>query len=611
MELKDRIIEISDEILNKLLEFKKDNSDFTFSLRTRDSSTSGEERLSKGQWFQGSDYIFVPLFNRGDNKRRIKTIGFVLNFDKKTNDIEENYIEISFKSDDFSKSEIDFHTELADYLNIELSNINVGQYYYDNPNDYLSNLDHYLNVFRPKALELLEEHNINSGFTISEKKFQKSLETITKFKSIINPIGDLEMINRLQDLLFSKKQIIMQGPPGTGKTYTAKDIAEYMISNSISSDKKEQKLKLEESDQFALVQFHPSYSYEDFVRSIAAKSEGGSVVYETENKILANFAEKAMENLNAVNKDVEEFTKEQQIESILSEFIEKVQQEIDEEGSYSITQAVSIVAIENDAFRYTGNWKVSQRMKFSDLILAQKNNVVTRQELKQLKNASGLAKQHSSYFIKVLNDFQSTFENELNDTVNEVLEKPKLKKFILVIDEINRANLSTVLGELIYALEYRNESVQGMYAIDGDNSITLPENLYIIGTMNTADRSVGHIDYAIKRRFAFVDVLPNEVFIKHEKAKQLFKEVASLFVKEEDDKKSNSDFLAPDFDYKDVQLGHSYFILSDNITEEEQKAELEMRLQYEIIPILNDYVRDGLLLETAKDKITEIANFEC
>jgi len=72
----------------------------------------------------------------------------------------------------------------------------------------------------------------------------------------------------------------------------------------------------------------------------------------------------------------------------------------------------------------------------------------------------------------------------------------------------------------------------------------------------------------------------------------------------------NSELLASDFDYKDVQLGHSYFILKEG-TAEEQKSELAMRLKYEITPILNEYVKDGLLLEIAKEKIEEIANFEC
>ena len=198
---------------------------------------------------------------------------------------------------------------------------------------------------------------------------------------------------------------------------------------------------------------------------------------------------------------------------------------------------------------------------------------------------------------------------------------------VLIIDEINRANLSSVLGELIYGLEYRGEKVESMYAIkrdtvkekdntkDGNNakddySIVIPQNLYIIGTMNTADRSVGHIDYAIRRRFAFESILPNISVIKNPKAKELFSLVAALFVSDKEGQKKNSAYLAPDFDYKDVQLGHSYFILKDG-SEKEQSTELKMRLKYEILPILNEYVKDGLLLESANEQIEKIASFEC
>ena len=118
----------------------------------------------------------------------------------------------------------------------------------------------------------------------------------------------------------------------------------------------------------------------------------------------------------------------------------------------------------------------------------------------------------------------------------------KTANYVLIIDEINRANLPSVLGELIYALEYRGDAVESMYAIEEDNKITIPPNLYIIGTMNTADRSVGHIDYAIRRRFAFVDVLPDEGVIANAKAKKLFEEVSKLFVESVDGKKKNSKY---------------------------------------------------------------------
>jgi len=212
--------------------------------------------------------------------------------------------------------------------------------------------------------------------------------------------------------------------------------------------------------EFEIIQFHPAYSYEDFVRGIVAETtESGNVSYQVENKILADFAQKATDNPN---------------------------------GNY-----------------------------------------------------------------------------------------------VLIIDEINRANLPSVLGELIYALEYRNEPVTSMYEYEGEREITLPKNLYIIGTMNTADRSVGHIDYAIRRRFAFVDILPDENVIQNAIAKTLFNEIKTLF---------SNEFLSSDFKAKDVMIGHSYFLVKD-------ENELRIKLEFEIKPILREYLKDGIFLEIANEKI--------
>lgn len=212
--------------------------------------------------------------------------------------------------------------------------------------------------------------------------------------------------------------------------------------------------------EFKIIQFHPAYSYEDFVRGIVAETtESGNVSYQVENKILADFAQKATDNPN---------------------------------GNY-----------------------------------------------------------------------------------------------VLIIDEINRANLPSVLGELIYALEYRNDSVTSMYEYEGEREITLPKNLFIIGTMNTADRSVGHIDYAIRRRFAFVDILPDENVIQNSIAKNLFNEIKSLF---------SNEYLSPDFKAKDVMIGHSYFLVKDT-------NELRIKLNFEIKPILREYLKDGIFLENANEKI--------
>ncbi|WJJ98234.1 AAA family ATPase [Algibacter luteus] len=451
------------------------------------------------------------------------------------------------------------------------------------------------------SLKKVEEYKERNR--VGHSMFSSSLK---KYKGLLL---ELESMNTeitksiYEQLLYQKKQIILQGPPGTGKTYTGKDIAERIIfpNDPISSDKRYQKNKLEASGQFKLVQFHPSYTYEDFIRGITAKSEGEHISYDTENKTLALLAEEANINLIASKKDVEDYSKEEGIKDLLIEFSESVQDKIDENEDYKITEAVSIVAVEEDAFRYTGKWKTSQRMKFKDLVSAILQNVNSRQEFKRLDSVSGLARQHATYFFKVLEQFKKEFGSQLNEAVSKRVSKPLLKNYVLIIDEINRANLPSVLGELIYALEYRGEAVDSMYAIDGDAKITIPENLYIIGTMNTADRSVGHIDYAIKRRFAFVDMLPNAEVITNDKAKTLFNIVSELFTEK---------YLASDFESKDVHLGHSYFILDEN-SELSESEQLQLKLDYEIMPILNEYVKDGLLLETAKEKLKEIAKFEC
>jgi len=222
----------------------------------------------------------------------------------------------------------------------------------------------------------------------------------------------------------------------------------------------------------------------------------------------------------------------------------------------------------------------------------------------------------------------------LADLANKALNN-KTEKYVLIIDEINRANLSTVLGELIYALEYRYKfddsdrghkkaTVESMYGImddlkqKEDYTLRLPENLYIIGTMNTADRSVGHIDYAIRRRFAFVDVLPQKL----EDNKEIFfnstgfREVAKLFIDIENDNDTDfknakdSEFLSNDFSAKDVALGHSYFIADrKDVSEDEKENFFKMRMHYEVLPILNEYMKDGVFNEKAITKIKEIEQY--
>jgi len=360
-----------------------------------------------------------------------------------------------------------------------------------------------------------------------------------------------------------------------------------------------------------IIQFHPSYSYEDFVRGIEVENKDGNIEYKTKDKTIGEIAKKAYENYLGSSKTDNSLSKRNWVLEKFEAYKDDVQEIIDKEGAYRLNENVALTSIDEDAFRYKGDkWIATNphRMKFKDIVLAYMSGAKSRQDVKKTFGISGSAKQHASYYYLVLEAFRASIKELPPEQIDSV--KSRQENFVLIIDEINRANLSSVLGELIYALEYRGEEVGSIYSVDDDNKIILPPNLYIIGTMNTADRSVGHIDYAIRRRFAFVDVLPKEEVITTNKAKELFRLVAALFVKDENGKKVNADFLAPDFKYKDVQLGHSYFLLKEG-TVEEQKSELEMRLKYEIVPILEEYVTDGLLLENAAMKIEKIANFEC
>lgn len=217
-----------------------------------------------------------------------------------------------------------------------------------------------------------------------------------------------------------------------------------------------------------------------------------------------------------------------------------------------------------------------------------------------------MANWHSSYYVRVLNDFQKYWdENLVENEKKKPQHKVDVKNYVLIIDEINRANLSSVLGELIYALEYRGEPVESIYEIKGKGrEIILPENLFIIGTMNTADRSVGHIDYAIRRRFAFESVLPQDLTGQLEGdsafAKAEFDRVKALFVKPETEWE-RSDHLSEEFDPKDVCIGHSYFICEAEKGDKESdkyKKHLKQRLDYEIKPILEEYIKDGVLKDS-------------
>lgn len=471
----------------------------------------------------------------------------------------------------------------------------------------------------------LLDFQIKSNNDIVDKTNFNFREMISEFSKHIDKIkndnfNNKAMVTNITDIFEFKNQIILQGPPGTGKTFTAKDIAELMIFGVISSDKEVQKKKLVDSDQFKLIQFHPAYSYEDFVRGIVAKTNKLVVEYVTENKTIAKFANEAYNNYSNSLKSLDEFTEVARFDFNYSRFVDYIQLKIEEEEYLKLSEKVFIDEVNDEVVFYGGKGGSivgGHKIAHSVIKKAFLENLTEPDELKSQIKYLNINKQQAKYCSKIIYQFKEFIKNSESEFIHDKNGSQELRNFILIIDEINRANLPSVLGELIYALEYRGEEVESMYELEGaGKKLILPKNLFIIGTMNTADRSVGHIDYAIRRRFAFVDMLPDKRVIERVitdedvrvKALQLFKSVSALFVKNYDEidwanpKPVKSDYLSSDFKPEYVWIGHSYFLAQSN-------EELALKLNYEIKPILNEYVKDGVLLETAQELI-DLLNIE-
>lgn len=414
------------------------------------------------------------------------------------------------------------------------------------------------------------------------------------------------------NLLKYKKQIILQGPPGTGKTREAKLISKDILGVDSTDD-------LMASQQFKLIQFHPSYTYEDFVRGIVAESKGEKIEYKNANKTLGSFADKALKNFENSKKVPELISKELWVQEQYIIFKEYLESELEKSGELLIKNDTKpkITAIEVDAIR------VNRYSNESDSVLIKDNDIIIgyiglhlSETILKVKDNSALSKSARSgmYYLyqNLIEKFREFLDKQnLSYRPTEDAKAEELKNYVLIIDEINRANLSSVLGELIYALEYRGEEVESMYEVDGSQKLILPPNLYIIGTMNTADRSVGHIDYAIRRRFAFVDVLPKE--LKDDKIifhQDWFRKVSGLFIENydeyiADDKVAlkRAKTLSGEFRPEDVWIGHSYFIQKKLEDDSLEPDDFRIRVDYEIKPILLEYVKDGVLVGKVDDKI--------
>ena len=396
-----------------------------------------------------------------------------------------------------------------------------------------------------------------------------------------------EMSETVVDNNFPLNQILF-GPPGTGKTYYTKELAvtiaepkfvEELHKNEISGKEKRKAItakydSLFKSGQIVFTTFHQSMSYEDFVEGIKPKTINNQVQYEVEDGIFKLICQKAsVKNGN------------------FDEVIEKLKHVVSElDGKPALT------------IKY-GNNSFDVIYRGTSVFYAQPKNSTKDNPWYPVNiNNMRIAFDTNEYS----NLYNPTYIREiLNYLVKEyALVKGKQdsnKNYVLIIDEINRANISAVFGELITLLETDKrigEEEQIFLDLPYSKSVKfgIPKNLYIIGTMNTADRSVEALDTALRRRFSFTEILPEPELLKDKDVSGINLKVLLETINDRVEVLLN----------RDHTIGHSYFIKIEN----DDVESLKLVFKNNIIPLLQeyfygDYEKIGMVLGQGFVKIVD------
>ncbi|OAD42956.1 McrB family protein [Polaribacter atrinae] len=428
----------------------------------------------------------------------------------------------------------------------------------------------------------------------------KNIDFLMDFYPEIKKLNDSSSneTSIMKDLKIPKNQILY-GPPGTGKTYKTKELAVLISNPNLIYDKNWSVIKrreeivkeydrLCEKGQIVFTTFHQSMSYEDFVEGIKPKTENEKVTYEVEDGVFKLISDKAKDNWEAHNK---RFEKELAFDSVFS----RLKEEWEEDDSIKFPMKT-----DGNDFTIIGFTNKSIQFKKAS---GGTNHTLSINTLREIFYDEGKNRPTGVgiYYPPILAYLKKYKPHTDVPTI--------LNNYILIIDEINRGNVSAVFGELITLLEDdkridEKESIKITLPYSKDE-FSVPSNLYIIGTMNTADRSVEALDTALRRRFSFTEVVPNIAMLTENEMENINLRKLLQTINERIE-------LLIDKDHK---IGHSYFMKIESI------EDLKQTFKNKVIPLLEEYffgdygkiglvLGDGFIkLKDDEDKISFAKNF--
>lgn len=423
----------------------------------------------------------------------------------------------------------------------------------------------------------------------------KILQLFESMEKNNNNMGD--NIKEKRTLLEEVHNLVFTGAPGTGKTYLAKQLAKQMI--GVETDD-----ALDKSGQFAFVQFHPSYDYTDFVEGLRPTPPDTSenIGFELKDGVFKEFCEKARKNLEDSQKDDEALSFEQQIEDKYNQLIDAIQN--DEINELCLkTGKKAVIARVSKSNNISFKRRVDEEPSTNGVSLPRLKRLAAKykaaEDLENLKNINQGIRDviggcNATWYWAILHHLYKTYGDV---TDNVTANKVDRKNYVFVIDEINRGEISKIFGELFFSIDpsYRGEkgAVYTQYANmhETDEKFYVPENVYIIGTMNDIDRSVESFDFAMRRRFVWQEITAEKSAENMNLSKECKDKMKSL-----NDKISGIEGLGSSY-----HIGGAYFLDEDGAPIKDFEETWNLRLE----PLLREYLRGMPNADNNLDELRE------